>query len=824
LATALWLHVGYEPDAGSHRVAITVPGWDGDEPAPLFRLHIGHGQTAGPSQVDSYGFVWDGENRFSPPGTGGVATYSGPTGSVAHIEWWGGAAPGPVVISVDGRPVTSIDPGPDDSGVESLDFALSTPPAAYLLLVALVGWMTLAARWLLAALEARISRGGPRALARPVGLAALGAAVLMLTVPVDAAATGTVSIEATPLGPSPLGSAGSEVWLRVVGGDGRTSPSAELGHPQWVSRPPFVVGDVGDQPMRATVAVSPDDRIELASLGHAGLVELSVDGRRDVIDTFAGAAVIDIGAWADPSGVESLLGGVSAVLTFVALAHVLLLVGLVVAERVRPPTRATTHHWLVPQAIWTTALIVWWPGIMSPDSLSQWFQLEQGALTNWHPYTTTILIGLTRLIVDSPWLAILLTISATSAALGGLATRAARAGCPSWVITVSLLMASASPALLLMGVVLWKDVIMGAALLTVTFVVWNLLEDDRWLTKRWWHSGVAVTALAMVWLSRHNGWPVVLATLGLLAVVRPRLRRPVGLLAAAVVTLALVVTIPLARALDVTPNPTGGIAFLQRVSAHVNAGTELSEQDRAFLSQLRPLDQPWPYDCASVQPTWAGPDAIPVDSYQGRDGELLRLAATLAIRNPRVELSHLRCSSRIVWQMTERDSSTFLVEHGGTGALRDTIPTWFTQSPMERHASRSLASRSLDVVMGLPSPFHRPAPYLVALALSVVAATVRRRSLDPVLLASPALFQVASIGPFILVQDSRFLYGAMVVSAVLTPMLLSAEARTRPGQPLSWKGAFINIEPQSTDPIVDLQDDASRSKEILLDHSIHTNG
>ena len=793
LGLGLWFHFGFEPDAGSHRIAVAVPELAEVGTGPTIGFHLGLGETAGAGEVDASGFEWDGD-RLVVPSSGGTATYSGPVGPGAAIDWTAGTVDSTAVITVDGALVDQIELAAGTEGVEMLDFDVSLPRASMLLLLVTIAWTVLPARRLTRHLA---SAGWNRHLVGPIIVALLAAIAFMLVLPVDRARTQVASVEIEAIGPSVQGSAGAEVWVRITDPGGGERPAARLSDPRWIDRSPFVVGVPDRPPLVGRYSVGPDDRLDFASISHSGLAKVTVNGSPRVVDTFDDPQPIEFGDHA--TGPERLLGGLALATTAIGLGASILLarfeIGcwlgrgrLVPGGAGRDPDQPPPW-WLIPQMIWTTALIILWPGLMSPDSLAQWNQLRSGTLDNWHPYTTTILMGVSRSVVDSPWLPILATLTVASLTLGQLARLAVDRGCPGPVAVASLVAASGSPALLLLGVVLWKDVIMGVAVLATILTVWSMLDDPRWLIERRRRAALAVAALSLVWLTRHNGWPIVVATLASIAVTRPVLRRQCAALGLAVVAIAFLINGPTARLLDVGPNPTGGIAFMQRISAHVQAGTPLADDERQLLESLRPLDQPWPYDCASVQPTWAGADAIPLDAYRGRDRELLQLMVELSIRSPGVELAHLGCSSRLVWQLSDQDSQTFLIEHGGHEAFLDTIPTWYTTSPMEAPPSRRLASALVGGVLALPSPLHRPAIYLYALLAATIVATRRQGSLDPVLIAGPAFFQTLSIAPFVLVQDTRFLFGTMVAAAALVPLLATVGSSNGRGG-LSWDPAL----------------------------------
>ncbi len=190
--------------------------------------------------------------------------------------------------------------------------------------------------------------------------------------------------------------------------------------------------------------------------------------------------------------------------------------------------------------------------------------------------------------------------------------------------------------------------------------------------------------------------------------------------------------------LDVGDSPIATIAIMQRVAAHVDAGTEIPPEHRPFLESLRSLDEEWPYECQTVQTTWVGPDALPFERYVDEGDRLQEIWLGFALAAPRVELEHIACSSQILWRLTDAGSYTYFLDGDTRPGFVDTIPIRDGTMPMEAHPSRELARRVFDAYEGVPSPLKRPALATYALFGLAAAVAVRRRTLAPVIIISPA--------------------------------------------------------------------------------------
>jgi hypothetical protein len=308
------------------------------------------------------------------------------------------------------------------------------------------------------------------------------------------------------------------------------------------------------------------------------------------------------------------------------------------------------------------------------------------------------------------------------------------------------------------------------------------MTDSQWLGQRKRRIAFTVAACLTIWLSRHNGWPIAVLPLVALLIFRRDARRSVASVLVLTVTVALFVRFPLKQMLDVGDSPVATIAVLQRVAAHVEAGTEIDPGDRDFLETLRPLDEPWPYECQTVQTTWVGPEAIPFESYVDEGDRLREIWLDLALESPVVELRHIACSSQILWRISDAGTVTYFIDGDTRTGFVGTIPPRDGAMPMEAHPSRELARRVFDAYEGLPSPLKRPALATYALFGLVGVVALRRRSMTPVLVISPAIVQTLTLIPTALVQDTRFQYGTVLVAVVACPLLVADLLRSRSGQ------------------------------------------
>ncbi len=454
--------------------------------------------------------------------------------------------------------------------------------------------------------------------------------------------------------------------------------------------------------------------------------------------------------------------------------------------------RLTALLGAVPFVGWLALWLLFWPGLMNPDMAVQWTQLDQGALDNWHPYPVTVVVGVLRHLVDSPALPVLLQIVGASQLVGRIAAWTVWRRRSPWVAAAFLVLLPLLPPTGLFTITLWKDTPFGIALLALALVVWRI-EDTK---GEWLRDGrnvvlTVATALGLL-LSRHNAWPILLVTLVVLLVAHRSLWRRLALTGGVTLVVALVVAVPLASLLDVRASRVQSIVYVQHIANHLNRGVELTADERRELREIFPLDREWPYSCSSIQPTWSGPDAIPLERFQDKAGDLQSIAIDMALRDPGAELDHLACASEIVWNPFDPDEQTYFLEWSNTSGRVDYIPPVPGASIAEDPASPRAINRIYDVVMErLPIWTIRPALYLYAFLLAIAFAAWRRRSWAVVWIAIPALTQSVTLAALNLVQDVRFQYGVMLTAVVFVPALFAVARRSEGDDepPLLWRSS-----------------------------------
>ena len=170
----------------------------------------------------------------------------------------------------------------------------------------------------------------------------------------------------------------------------------------------------------------------------------------------------------------------------------------------------------VPAVGWLGLHLLFWPGLMNPDMVVQWLELDRGNLDDWHPYLVAVAVGVLRHVVDSPALPVLLQIVGASLLVGRIAAWTVWRGRSPWIAAAFLVLLPVLPPTGLFTITLWKDTAFGLALVGLVLVAWRVVDTKGEWLRDWRNVVLSVLTVLGLSLTRHNGWPVALVTFGVL--------------------------------------------------------------------------------------------------------------------------------------------------------------------------------------------------------------------------------------------------------------------------------------------------------------------
>ncbi|MBB6450430.1 hypothetical protein HNR44_002413 [Geomicrobium halophilum] len=241
-------------------------------------------------------------------------------------------------------------------------------------------------------------------------------------------------------------------------------------------------------------------------------------------------------------------------------------------------------------------LIYWigfYPGVMTPDSLNHWMQIETYEFSNWHPFLYTMLmLGLTQM-WESPAIISLFQVLAIGFVYGYAMYSLRRMGIPSYALMITTAVFAIVPVMGIYSVTLWKDVLYSLMILLFTIIIMNIVVSrGEWL--RPWTSIVFLTIVAiLVSFLRNNGFPIAVLTLLMLAAFFWHYWRSFVIPVAVTVATYLIVTGPVFTALDVNSAQfTESLSIPhQQIANIISNDGEMTESEKEYFDAVLPLEE-----------------------------------------------------------------------------------------------------------------------------------------------------------------------------------------------------------------------------------------
>ncbi|MDW8146905.1 MAG: DUF6020 family protein [Roseiflexaceae bacterium] len=668
------------------------------------------------------------------------------------------------------------------------------------------------AYWLLRAAAARLRRFSRRAQVTWLVSAPLLGVFATLVIPTFPPPPWGqyAEVTITPLNARNPAARGSEVWLLHALCDGHALDLATFTHDgTWEWRDNYLMASTGaTAPLRWRGRVCSELAFYMLQHPWSGKVLVQVGDQTQEIDLYANTARTRVLMLTPPSSlwthVQQGALWLADIVSFGALLTSALLLVATWQPRMRPFVLAWHWYALPCVVVWSFMLLVFWPGLLSLDSIDQWAQMLSGQYNDAHPAFHTLTMRVLTLLWLSPAAVALAQISALALAFGLALRELALLGVEKWVQIVLTALFALSPVNNLMVITLWKDIPYAIAML---FVFWALLRvwrtDGAWL--RSWRALVVIgAALAALALYRHNGAPTALLILPTFLLVGRQARwRRVAAIGGVALVLVLIVKVGVYRALDVVPTPQWFARQVQihQMGAFVTHSEHLGGSDRMMLERLLPFDQ-WRsrYSCYGLNPLLYGEPRPNVGFFDAHVREFTELWQQLALRDPATLIQHQSCLTTLIWRVTQPDDG-YLATYPGPNApyVREVLESLRSRLPVHlKNSALGLLPESVfpevrDALIPqlriLEHPewiwlIWRPALYFYITLWCVAIVCVRCRSWLLAGLSLPVLAQSLIWMLLLTVQDFRFQYPTYIIGLLAPGLLFIPTSAVKGSQPI----------------------------------------
>lgn len=416
---------------------------------------------------------------------------------------------------------------------------------------------------------------------------------------------------------------------------------------------------------------------------------------------------------------------------------------------------------LPPLFVWLFFWVAFFPGGMTPDSLSQWEQAHTGQLNNWHPVAYTWFIMFLTKIWDSPAIVTLAQIIIISVIIGYLCYLMEKYNFPKWMSWGISILFAISPINSIYSIIIWKDVLYSAFLLLFSIFILNIVRTKGyWLENNSCMILFFLGSLGLVFF-RHNGIYVFFLTMLVLAFCFIRVLKRLLISFVCVVFIYLTVTGPIFSHLNVKPSdPNEALSIpTQQIATIIVKDGYMTEEQKEYIDTIFPLEL-WkerfnPYNTNPIKFSWGEYKREVIFEDPVR---YFKTWLQLCFQNPVLAVEGFLKQTSLVWQINEPDdgyTDTFVtnVYYGNKFGLKNVV---ISKKVTDIANTILVNSRKIEEIL------WRPAVYTYGIIL-LAFVTYLKNDYRSWLIVFPVLLNTLIVMAALPAQDFRYLYGNTLV-------------------------------------------------------------
>ena len=224
-----------------------------------------------------------------------------------------------------------------------------------------------------------------------------------------------------------------------------------------------------------------------------------------------------------------------------------------------------------------------------------------------------------------------------------------------------------------------------------------------------------------------------------------------------------------------------GIVFIHPIAAHINYGATFSVDEEAYLDQIFPLENGWPYSCHDATVLFY--KGVKFEPVLNEPLEIAKIFGRLTLKSPFITLRHFKCLSSFVWQISQ-PKGVYLETVVTSNQNIISNPRWQQYEAYTKQKSR--ASELREVIIGTLETYSRidpdmvgwrPAIYMYIFSAGVVFYAIRKKNALILLLLVPVYIQSFVIAFSAQLQAVRYQYPIYLVSMLFTVPLIYLAVR-----------------------------------------------
>lgn len=430
-------------------------------------------------------------------------------------------------------------------------------------------------------------------------------------------------------------------------------------------------------------------------------------------------------------------------------------------------------------------LLIFWPGMLTNDSMNQWSEIVSGNYSDLNPLLHTLLLSGLVHVVHSPAIVALFQIVLLCLVLVyGLGFLNRRGVPPAIVIGLAFLFAL-WPFNPLMVNTLWKDVLYSIGLFAMfIFILEIVLSRGKWLEKKLHFLLLGLSAFSVM-AFRLNGLPVALVSCGVLPLFYRKYRKGLLITLASLLLLWSLVKGPLQSRFARSEVSTSALnlTLLHHIAAHYDQGTALTASQQDYLNELLPLAE-WNYDCCYMGNIYTHPEFDQL-RFMRSFSQNLQIAGSLFVQDPMIDVQDQLCASEMDWRFLN-NRCTFKSLHP-FDVDASSIKSWIPDNEFGLEEKSFLPQgipyyyNLLDKIgafSGISTALLRPAFYVYITMIVLIAAAIRLNNKKLLLAALPVLLQTGILALINFAPAFRYQYGVCLIGLFCIGLLfLPVESR-----------------------------------------------
>ena len=425
--------------------------------------------------------------------------------------------------------------------------------------------------------------------------------------------------------------------------------------------------------------------------------------------------------------------------------------------------------------IWLFIYLLYYPGIIGDVNIVAVDDLLAGQPTDWHPIIYTLLVAFNIRFLASASSLLVMQFSVLALIFHNAFSFLQEKGVSRVILVALSLLIALLPTNFLSMITLTNDIPYSITLTALTFLIFKIIvSNGKWLESKTNLLLLSLTASLAI-LFRYNGIPAVAFFFVCLLLAYPKHWLRSLLSAALVLALWFFVTGPLYNMLNVTSQTEGHFdnILLHHISAHVENGTPLSDDESAYLDSLLPLVE-WKYSCCTNSAMWSNTN-FDREAFHANSTYNRQLALSLFRRDPALEIGHMLCASDIVWDISEG----CVIKHPSLEYLREDYFWTGSYFPQYQESSFfpmlvkpvSAFISYLDRSTLISAVLWRPAWFLYISIICAIIIAMRNRTIRGLLLLAPIMGQSLFLLLFNRVQNFRYQYCVVLIGLLLLALI-----------------------------------------------------